>query len=72
MTKPKRTAAALKALAIKRNIPKGFVSIQVTIQLPLELVARIRSATPVGRGEIMAAGVRTIELEKANTTGELK
>lgn len=62
MTKQSRdTTNALKALAIKRHIPPGWVSVQLTIQLPYRLVARVRSATPVERGQMMEAWVEAIE-----------
>ena len=62
MTK-QRTDAALKALAIKRDIPPGLTSIQITIQLPHDLIARVRSASPVLRGQIMESGFNMADLE---------
>lgn len=56
-----RTAAALAAIAAKRAIPDGWVSIQTTIALPSELVDRWRSATPTDRGWVVEIGVSTIE-----------
>lgn len=64
MTKQNRnTANALKALAIKRAIPPGLIAVQLTIQLPHRLVARVRSATPVKRGQMLEAGVKAMNLE---------
>lgn len=58
MTKQNRsTTSALIALAIKRAIPPGWVSVQLTIQLPHRLLARVRLATPVERGRMIEAGV---------------
>lgn len=61
MAEESRTTAARKALAIKRAIPLDWIAVQLTIQLPHRLVARVRSATPVERGRMIEAGVKAIE-----------
>jgi len=58
-----RTAAALAALAAKRAIPDGWVSIQTKIALPLELVNWWRKATPFERGRVLMAGMKAMQME---------
>ena len=70
MNKQERTAAALKALKAKRNIPDGLASIQLTIQLRPDLVAYFRSFSPVKRGEIIAAGLNAIDLQNLENLGD--
>lgn len=70
MNKQERTAAALKALKAKRSIPDGLEPIQLTIQLRPDRVAYFRSLSPVKRGEIIEAGLNTIDrLENLGESG---
>lgn len=55
-----RTAAAIKALAAKRAIPDGWLSIQTTIALPSELADWWRNVTPAERGRVLMAGMSAI------------
>ena len=56
-------AAAHAALASKRAIPDGWVSIQTTIALPVGLVNRWRSATPTDRGCVVEIGMSAMQME---------